>query len=117
MKIARREFDHDGRHYICYVVYCPACEHAHRFDVEGRVEVQKDGSVKDANWTFDGNLELPTFSPSLKSTSTYWENEKWVDKVCHSYLRNGLWEFQKDCTHAMKGQKVPMVDFPENYRV
>lgn len=44
-------------------------------------------------------------------------NEAWEPRTCHSYRRIGVWEFLSDCTHDMAGQKVPMIDFPENYRV
>lgn len=38
--------------------WCPACEEMHAFAVE---EPFRNG----AKWTFDGNLEKPTFSPSM----------------------------------------------------
>lgn len=57
-------------------------------------------------WTWDGNLDAPTLSPSIL---TRWGN----DKVCHSYLRAGVFEYLDDSTHQYAGQKVPMPELPE----
>jgi hypothetical protein len=83
----------DGSHRG-WMVQCPACGYPHIFD---------------ARWTFDGNHEAPTFSPSMKVNTNHGEPP--VDDVCHSFLRGGVWEFLGDCTHAMKGQKVPAPDW------
>ena len=104
MKIARREFN-----VAAYFVYCPACTRAHRFIVE----CEEDPSHR---WDFDGNMEAPTFSPSLLVESGPMRPGE-RNQICHSYLQAGVWRFLNDSTHAMAGQKVPMVDFPEDYRV
>ena len=42
-------------------MWCPGCEMAHRPQIVG-----EDGSVPDGPvWEWDGNLDAPTFSPSL----------------------------------------------------
>ena len=33
---------------------------------------------------------------------------------CHSYLRNGKWEFLENCAHDMAGQVVDMVPYPDS---
>ena len=35
----------------------------------------------------------------------------WGD--CHSFIRNGHWEFLGDCAHSLAGQTVPMVPVPD----
>lgn len=35
------------------------------------------------------------------------------DARCHSFLREGVWEFLSDSTHELAGQSVPMVPLPE----
>ena len=113
MKIARREFKYDEQPgCVGYWVFCPACESSHRF----LVEFPPDPAQV---WTFDGNEESPTFSPSLLVEQRRWREseQRWIDNRCHSYLEAGVWRFLNDSTHAMAGQKVPMVEFPENYRV
>lgn len=110
MKIARREHEYEGNQTVAYYVYCPACERGHRFAIVNEADP--------ANvWQFDGNMDHPTFTPSLLISSSYWRNERWEPEICHSYLRAGVWEFLNDCTHDLAGQKVSMVDFPKNYRV
>ena len=104
MKIKRVEFTSDGHGVVAYFVYCPACERAHRF-------ITNNGVDPKHVWSFDGNLENPTFEPSLLVTGGFEGSE-----VCHSYLRGGVWEFLSDSTHGVTG-KVKMVDFPDGYRV
>lgn len=108
MKIARRSYDWNGDNVVAYFVYCPACACSHRFIVEA-----KEGPV----WTFNGSEDSPTFRNSLLVKSRWWEVDKWIDRVCHSYLTDGVWRFLSDCTHGFAGKEVPMVDFPENYKV
>lgn len=78
---------HDVEGIKWWVVWCPACQE-HHAPIEGR-------------WTFNGDFERPTFSPSLVVGGKY---------HCHSFIRDGYWEYLSDCTHAMAGQTVPMED-------
>lgn len=89
-------------------VWCPGCDDAHRFEIVG-----EDGSHPDRAdcWTWDGNLEAPTFAASMLVRWT-WGTPP-VDKVCHSFVRAGAWEFLGDSTHALAGQTVPMVPVPD----
>lgn len=32
---------------------------------------------------------------------------------CHSFLREGVWDFLTDCSHELAGRKVPMVPIPD----
>ena len=72
-----------------YAIFCPAC---------------KCGHVFDHRWHFNGDLEKPTFTPSL-----------WVDqggsRSCHSVVTDGMIQFLDDCGHSLKGQTVPLEDF------
>ena len=110
MKIVQREFKSDGKRVVAYFVYCPGCERAHRFMVVNE-------AVPEQVWEFDGNMESPTFSPSLLMQTSEWDGHQWVRYACHSFLKNGVWEFLSDSTHDLAGRDAPMVDFPENYRV
>lgn len=74
---------------------CPGCGCAHSFRIEG------PGPV----WRFDGNMERPTFAPSLLVRG--WINESENDR-CHSFVRDGQIQFLSDCTHALAGQTVPL---------
>lgn len=84
-----------------YSHWCPACEEIH---------------VIGDSWGFNGDLDCPTFTPSVKVTGieTIKENGRWNGEwvVCHYFLTGGKIHFQGDCTHAMRGQTVPLPELP-----
>lgn len=85
-----------------YIVWCPGCGFAH-------VIYTQNGAGRPV-WKFNGNEEKPTFEPSLLCT---WDaGEKREKKVCHSFIRNGQWEFLGDCTHKLANKTVPLEPFP-----
>jgi hypothetical protein len=98
-------------------IICPACR-----DVEvakGYTDATVDGVAGvhevpfGANgWSFDGNVGSPTLAPSLKLTYTI-TGEPAPTFVCQSFVRNGRIEYLGDCTHAMAGQTVDLLEFPE----
>lgn len=63
----------------------------------------------DNRWVFNGNMEKPTFRESYLASSTYGENNE--KRVCHSYVTDGFVEYCGDCTHDLKGQRHPLIDF------
>lgn len=73
---------------VGYAIFCPACKCAH---------------VLDNRWTFNGNMEKPTFRDSIAINT--------VGYVCHSYVTDGMIQFLADCTHDLKGQTVPLQEF------
>lgn len=79
-----------------YLFFCPGCKYSHTFDVD--------------RWTFDGNMELPTFNPSLLYEGYIGEGRP-RDR-CHLYLEAGIIKFLSDCSHELAGQEVEMVEFP-----
>lgn len=89
---------------------CPGCkargdDHTglHALPVNGTVQ----GATKRPFWKFDGNLQAPTLEPSILTRMGP------DGFVCHSFLRNGVFEFLGDCTHPLKGQRVPMEPLPD----
>lgn len=80
-------------------MWCPGCDSLHG------VELIREPT----KWDWDGNLEAPTISPSIL---THMNGRDSPDK-CHSFVRNGRWEFLSDSFHALAGQTVDMVDLPE----
>lgn len=90
MKVAvRRSADQTS-----YWLWCPACDDAVRID---------------DTWGWNGDLDRPTFTPSLLTRFTI-QGHEWV---CHSFVTDGAWQFLGDCTHDKAGQTVPMVDVPD----
>lgn len=114
---ARDQSDH-----LRLKIWCPGCKSLKMLPINGT-------SDKRPNWQFDGNLEKPTLSPSIK-TSYYMmsdEGEAAAERgdapgpdgryhgheyVCHSFLKAGRWEFLSDCTHELKSQTVDMQPLP-----
>jgi hypothetical protein len=84
------------------------------------------GADSTVGWQWNGDRERPTISPSLLVRHQRWEPpvtpenvERWkaepweqheVVKVCHSFVRDGVWEFLPDCTHEYAGLNVPMAN-------
>lgn len=84
--------------------FCPACDFVHTFnvDLEGHGRWAKHNNPC---WGFDGNYDRPTFEGSMLA------NADGVDEhhpICHSWLKDGVWEYLADCTHDMAGQFVPV---------
>jgi len=93
----------------------PGCETHHSF----RTKLAK--GEKGPLWTFNGDMEKPTFSPSLLYRFTRDRDNKPnpdgtypnpVDVVCHLFLTNGQINYLGDCSHGLKGQVVPLPDLP-----
>jgi hypothetical protein len=74
-----------------YVFWCPGCEQTHSYDV------REDG--KQPTWEFNGDMEKPSFTPSLAYPR------------CHLFVKNGVIEYCNDCYHHYAGLDVPMEDF------
>ena len=85
-----------------YLHRCPGCKGFHRIAVE---KAQPNG----AQWTFDGNMGKPTFSPSVKVTWKWGEEQR--DECCHYFIRAGNIEFCADSTHDLAGKSVPLPPF------
>lgn len=145
-------------------VWCPGCRLIHHFTVEILDPTFNRGDGKPLPvWNWDGNLESPTFSPSLlcynsvhlcEDEHKYWECENPDDCMemghiilnddmqphridepepsrriwghgqadhprnpawgnCHSFVRNGHWQFLNDCAHKLAGKTVPLPPLPD----
>jgi len=83
-----------------YLVWCLGCDMFHQINSkEAADNIQPQ-------WTFDGNMDNPTFSPSLLVRYP-WKEEK-EQRVCHSFIKDGKWQYLNDCTHELAGQTVEM---------
>jgi len=84
---------------------CPGCRESHEFNVTpGSNGVGSQLPV----WNFNGNLDAPTFTPSLL---VRWDfGVKREPKVCHSFVTDGMIQFLSDCTHHLAGQTVLLAD-------
>lgn len=102
-------------------LWCPGCEDLHHVQFGGTAGNQ---------WEFDGNTERPTLSPSLLVRAVQWPEEYALPKfgkrrdrhrkitpgqhtICHSFVRDGQWQFLPDSTHVLTGQTVPCLPIPD----
>lgn len=95
-----------------YSHWCPGCDEMHLIAVH-------EPFANGAKWTFDGDVNRPTFSPSINiySPRCEWgDGEVTPEQRCHYFLRAGRLEFLGDCTHALKGQTVDLPDLPPHVR-
>ena len=86
-----------------YMVRCPGCGDHHLFSTEHANSVG-------ARWSFNGDSERPTFSPSMLVRSEVWDGNATRKDVCHSFVRDGRIQFLGDCTHELAGKTVPLPD-------
>lgn len=82
---------------------CPGCGMLHQARIAGP-------SVEHPCWTFNGDLEKPTLSPSLL---VRWGRTGEPPQVCHSFVKEGQIQFLGDCTHDKAGQTVPLLVLEE----
>lgn len=61
-------------------------------------------------WDFNGDKELPTFTPSVKET---WNDPEGKQHVNHFFVTDGAVQFLGDCTHSLAGQTLPLEPFSE----
>lgn len=77
-----------------WVFECPACECCHYIN---------------NSWTFNGDTEKPTISPSIKLTG-WTGGEDGKEICCHFFIKNGWIEYCGDCTHKMVGKRIELPD-------
>jgi len=82
---------------IGYMMKCPGCKGFHY------IPTAKPNSIG-ARWNFDGNMEKPTFSPSIHQLPGNGV------KRCHFHIIAGQIQYCTDSEHALAGQTVPMID-------
>lgn len=97
-----------------YEHYCPGCKELH---------------MVGPSWHFNGDVDVPTFSPSFKVTGnrvTKDESGKWtggwerdpagnlIPYVCHYFITAGKIAFCSDSTHELAGQTLPLLSLPEH---
>lgn len=104
-----RRWSHEDRAGLIF--FCPGCDSPHSILTEG-----------EGAWGFNGNLEKPTFTPSVLVTypanpDATEEHKEWrAERRCHSFVTDGQIAFLGDCTHALAGQTVALPELPPAYR-
>lgn len=85
---------------VGYMFWRPACKERHSF----RTAKYELDPVERPMWSFDGNMESPTFAPSLRYLT---------GTRCHLFVKAGTIEYCTDCPHEFAGKTVPMVPIPD----
>lgn len=98
-----RNVIHSDVQYQCLAFVCPGCVD---FGRSGLHMLPVNTNVKSLAWTWDGNLNFPTLTPSILTG-------KDSPNICHSYLTAGIFKFLDDCTHSLAGKEVPIPDLPD----
>lgn len=92
--------------------WCPGCDEAHA--------IHHDGPNA---WGWNGDLERPTFTPSVLVSGVQWAPDSGFHKpghavvageptVCHSFVADGRIRFLADSTHALAAQTVDLPAWP-----
>ena len=121
--------DHETGVLAGYSFFCPGCKERHY------PHIRSVGGCD--TWAFNGDMEKPTFSPSILVTGVNFppvdpatgdyargsDGEYLLDEtqhlvgctpmVCHSFVRDGRIQFLGDCTHALAGQTVDLPDYKD----
>lgn len=82
-----------------YYHWCPGCDEAHGIHVGAR-------NHSGASWSFDGDMERPTFSPSVRCSSA-------GRTACHYFVKGGMIEFCGDSLHTLAGKTVNLPPVPD----
>jgi hypothetical protein len=88
---------------VGYMFDCPGCGMAHALHIH---PFKNDNG---ASWRWNGDMEKPTFSPSILVRIQFERSDK-PDIVCHSYVRDGMIQFLSDCSHSFAGKTVEMLN-------
>lgn len=97
----------EGDNRAMVTLWCPACGVAHALWV---IDPDKPAPVIAITWNWNSDLDSPEFHPSLLTQAG-------PGTRCHSWIKDGNWEYLADCDHAMAGKTVPLAELPEFLRV
>jgi hypothetical protein len=96
-----------------FMHWCAGCDDLHHINVAPHHEGKRP------NWSFDGDIEKPTFNPSVlhrwgkNVDPNFVEESPDESGICHYFIRAGHIEYCGDCTHELKGRTVALPDLPD----
>lgn len=89
--------------------WCPGCKAVHGIRIEGPTPC----------WQFNQDYSAPTFNPSVLISYDDDEDEQGNPlsqpvrrTTCHYFIINGNIQFCGDSAHELKGQTVPLPEWP-----
>lgn len=84
-----------------YIFECRGCKCHHEVTTERKND-------RGAQWQFNGNMNQPTFHPSIEVWHKGFDGTKQTD--CHAIVSNGFIQYLPDCAHELKDQ---IIELPE----
>lgn len=110
MKTALRRVTTQTGSYRKLFYWCQACGRVHG------VRVDDGPSIPQPKWSWDGDRERPTLSPSIKESFPA-DDESPEEIVCHHFVKAGRIEYCGDNPHILNGATVDMVEIPDSYSI
>jgi hypothetical protein len=94
-----------------YLHWCLGCQCGH---------VYPTNRINGPNWSFNGNVEKPSFTPSMRiftPAGPYGENDEMVPEktICHYYVTDGQIAYCSDSDHELAGKTLPLEPIPDTY--
>lgn len=104
-----RPYNDDSGKHVGYIFDCPGCKSTHIVHVFERNRCN-------AQWSFNGDMEKPTFRPSLnqrvgpfpQGAKRYGQDWSGKFDVCHVTVTDGICDFHGDCSHEFAGKQLPL---------
>lgn len=97
--------EHEVHGKGCYAVWCEGFQCNHIIPT-----IKSEWAT--IIWEFNGDLEKPTFTPSVRIS--YEEpdelNGPRKDRCCHFFITNGMIQYLSDCTHEYAGKTIELKD-------
>lgn len=90
----------DGETVVALLFDCPGCGNSHA------PYIRPHKAPNGASWEFNGDLDRPTFTPSILTKVTNPYSGKTM--ICHSFVTDGRIRYLSDCTHKLAGQEVEL---------
>lgn len=90
----------ENEQVVGYLFDCPGCKCSHA------PYIRPHKAPNGASWTFNDDLDKPTFTPSILSKVTRPDGSKTM--ICHLFVTNGMIHYLTDCTHSLAGQVIEM---------
>lgn len=95
------------RDHVCgFVHYCEGCKDLHYIYTKMKNNLG-------CRWSFNGNMEKPSVTPSVHYKAEDKDPEWPLLMVCHYILTDGVLNYCGDCTHELAGKSVPLPEIPE----
>ena len=88
-----------------YLHWCPGCKSGHVYHV---------GNSSGPTWSFNGNFEQPSFTPSMRRFTPAHDGEP-EQTDCHYFVTAGKILYCSDSRHSLSGQTVDLPPIPEDY--